>query len=249
MEKVFKYYCYDCDDNLLFLSTKIHLDILIVDVWCPIDVSTKEFVNIRNDKNYRLRNNNLDETFSEFRDIGKRKDTTFLEDWIDAVINERFGPSWDSFIHCLTKGRLFSIITTRGHEPQNIRKVIEWTIDNFLTLSQKTDMKENLQYFNLIFDENPKNLIKNYLDNCMFCGVTSPTYQKILGDSSIEELKSKALTLFIERVYQISKKVGAKTIVGFSDDDPKFLERIEKTNSELSLKYLDLETHLFDSGL
>jgi hypothetical protein len=51
----FKYYCFDVDDNLLFMKTKIHLDKLENGEWVPYDVSTAEYALIRNDKvNYRI---------------------------------------------------------------------------------------------------------------------------------------------------------------------------------------------------
>ena len=105
------YLALDWDDNILHMPTKIHMDHLVNGEWIPEDVSTAKFAEIRGDKeNWRLRNNDPTQAFSEFRDTGKRGSKAFLEDTIEAIDKGEFGPSWDAFIEYLSKGTIFSIM-------------------------------------------------------------------------------------------------------------------------------------------
>ena len=75
------YYALDWDDNILHMPTKILMDKKVGEEWAPTEVSTAQFAEVRNDQeNYRIRNNNPIEAFSEFRDTGIRGDNAFLED-------------------------------------------------------------------------------------------------------------------------------------------------------------------------
>lgn len=249
------YYSLDWDDNILHMPTKILMDEKVgEDQWKPIEVSTARFAEIRNDKeNYRIRNNNPQEAFSEFRDTGKRKDLAFLQDVQIAISNKSFAPSWDSFIKCLSEGSLFSIITARGHEPSSIRNGVEFIIDNYLVkqpslnpgYSLADEMYQHLKKFHYIFNiekptddnhikgapsQNP--LVKSYLDSCSFFGVSSTSFAEEFGEASAsnpEVAKEIALNYFIERCNEFGRKVGARKVsIGFSDDDPKNVEHVEK---------------------
>ena len=80
------YYAFDWDDNILHMPTVIHMDKKVGDEWKPVDVSTSDFAEVRNDKeNYRLRNNDPSEAFSEFRDEGPRGGDAFLLDTKKAL--------------------------------------------------------------------------------------------------------------------------------------------------------------------
>lgn len=248
--QVFKYYAFDIDDNLLFMTTKLHMDKKVDGKWVPVDVSTEEFAIARKDtENYRYRDGNLRETFVEFRDYGPRGDKAFLEDWIDAIKNNRFGPSWNQFIKCLINGSLFALITSRGHEPETIKKTVLWTIDNYLSKDQYDIMLSNLSKFNRIFKDSPKNLVSHYLDQCMFCGVYSETYQKIFGDIPTKDAKVKAIQLFAEKIHNLAKQVGGRAVLGFSDDDIEYLNSIKNCmKNELSLKYVDMGLNVVFTG-
>lgn len=246
------YYAFDVDDNILHMDTKIQMDKKQGEEWVPISVSTSQFAEIRNDKeNYRLRNDSPVEAFSEFRDTGPRGDSAFLEDVKTAISKKSFAPSWESFVKCLSEGSIFAIITARGHEPSSIRKGIEYIIDDVLTkmpslnpgYSLADELYQNLKKFSIGFRTGggsdqlkglptENELVKKYLDSCSFFGVSSQSFAKEFGQASAanpEVAKELALNYFIEKCNEYGKSIGAKSVsIGFSDDDPKNVEHVEK---------------------
>jgi len=248
------YYAFDWDDNILHMPTKILMDKKNEDTWVPIEVSTSKFAEIRGDsENYRIRNNNPAEAFSEFRDNGSRGDVAFLEDVKKALKAEQFGPSWNAFIKCLTEGALFAIITARGHESQSIRRGVEFVVDQVLTrmpsihpnYSLADEMYQQLKKYRYLFSTNTDEeqyqlkgmpsqdpLVKKYLDSCGYFGVSSDGFAKEFGQASAsnpEVAKELALDSFVEKCNEYGGRIGAKSVsVGFSDDDPKNVEHVEK---------------------
>jgi hypothetical protein len=233
-----KFYAFDWDDNILYMPTKIHMDKLIDGEWVPTDVSTAEFADVRNDKeNWRILNNDPDEAFSEFRDFGPRGENAFLDDAKSAISSNKLGPAWDDFIECLSNGSLFAIITARGHEADAMRKGIEWIIDNVLSSDQLYEMYNNLLKFAYLFKSdvefdrmlkgNPSNndLVKLYLDNCEFVGVSAPSRGG--SPSNPEKSKEEALMDFKRKIDKFSSQIGIKAKIGFSDDDIKNVKHIE----------------------
>jgi len=231
-------YAFDWDDNILNMPTVIHMEQLIDGEWVPTDVSTAEFAEVRGDSdNWRILNNNPDDAFSEFRDIGPRGDVAFLEDLKKAISGNNFGPAWDDFMECLVNGSLFSIITARGHEPDAMRKGVEWIIDNVLSEEQLYEMYNNLLKFAYLFKEEgdfdkmlkgkPSNndLVKTYLDNCEFVGVSAPSRGG--SPSNPEKAKEEALLDFKRKIDRFASNIGAKAKIGFSDDDLKNVKHIE----------------------
>lgn len=247
------YFCFDWDDNLLHMPTVIHMDKKEGDNWVPVDVSTSEFAIVRNDKEgYRLRNDDPTIAFSEFRDTGHRGDEAFLIDVKKALDENRFAPSWDAFIKCLSEGSIFAIITARGHESDSIRKGVEYIIDNVLDENQKFLLYSHCLKNAYIFTNNnadsydriPKGklsetpLVKVYLDNCDYCGVSSKGFAEEFGQASAsnpEHAKELALNKFVEKCNKFGHKIGAKSVsVGFSDDDVKNVEHVQKYFKEKS---------------
>jgi hypothetical protein len=256
------YFAFDWDDNILHMPTKILMDKLEGGGWVPVDVSTSEFATVRHDRdNYRLRNNDPVIAFSEFRDTGARGADAFFQDSVSAINSGRTGPSWKAFIKCLTEASLFSIITARGHEPQSIRRVVSWIIDNVLDEEQKFTMYARLLKFVHFYtphdaDAYPRiyrgklsetDLVKAYLSNCDFYGVTSNYFAQEFGQGSAlnpELAKQQALRRFIDKCNELGGKVGAKSVsVGFSDDDPKNVEHIQKFFGEKSSEMAKAISH------
>jgi len=248
------YYAFDWDDNILNMPTKILMDKKEGANWKPVQVSTSNFTIFRNDPEYRLRNDDPNQAYSEFRDIGPRGSNAFLEDCKIALRENKKAPSWNSFLECLSSGSIFSIITARGHGPEAIRKGVEYIIDNILTdlpsdidgiLTKSDEMYENLKKFAYFFkvddssipnilkgDPSKNKLIKDYLDHCFFFGVSSPYFLKkfnMSGDSrNPEKLKERALDFFISKCNYYGHQIGANLVsIGFSDDDIKNLEKIK----------------------
>lgn len=229
------YYCFDWDDNILYMPTVIHMEQLVDDEWIPTTVSTIKFAEVRTDlDNWRLGA----DPFSEFRDIGPRGDSAFIEDMKTAISNDKFGPAWDDFIECLVNGCLFAIITARGHEAPTMRKGIEWIIDNILTEDQVYEMYNNLGKFLYLFKNNntkfdrilrgvpsQNSVVKDYLDKCDYVGVSAPSRGG--SPANPEKAKEDALMEFNDRVNQYAKSIGREAKIGFSDDDLRNVKHVE----------------------
>jgi len=251
------FFALDHDDNILHMPTVIHMEKRTTDNWEPVDVSTAEFAKVRNDReNYRLLKNDPEKAFSEFKDSGPRGDKAFLEDLKKALNDKSYGPAWHAFISCLREGSIFAIITARGHEPESIRMGYEYIIDNAMTQDEQYEMYNNCLKYSMIFgqgddfDRIPKgpisktSLIKLYLDNCDFYGVSSDWFRSNFGVASAsnpEHAKQLALDVFIEKCNKFGRSIGASSVsVGFSDDDKKNIEHVKTFFKEKSALSNDL---------
>ena len=234
-----KYYIFDWDDNILHMPTKIYLERRNEnDDWVKHSVSTAIFSVIRNDHdNYRAPHGDWNVAFCEFRDIDIDNENVFLRDTrtaIDSVVRgeQNAGPSFDKFRQTLVEGRLFAIVTARGHSPEIIRQGVEYFIDTVLTPTEKNTMLENLRGYMACFEPgyddklSDKNVLNYYYKNNKYHGVMSPQFRKMMGKSdasspNTEEGKQFAIMDFVEHVIKIAQKSGLdKPIsVGFSDDD------------------------------
>ena len=239
------YYAFDWDDNILNMPTVIHMEKRDGDSWNPIDISTAEFAEVRGDsENWRVINNDPSEAFSNFRDNGPMGESIFTEDTKKAISSGSFGPAWDDFIECLSNGSLFAIITARGHESGPMRKGVEWIIDNVLTEEQLYQMYNQVMKYAYFFgvdkEESSKilkgqpsqnELIKVYLDNCDFVGVSSPS--KGGSPSNPEKAKEDVFLEFTEKVNEFINQLNSNSgdhwvaKLGFSDDDNKNKEHME----------------------
>jgi hypothetical protein len=230
------YYTFDWDDNILIMPTKLKLQKFENGRWIECELTSSEFREYKNDERYKLLDDK-NETFSEFSDNGKRKDMAFVEDAITAIKNKKFAPSFYDFIECLTNGSLFAIITARGHEDKSIRKAVEYIIDNVLSDDELYEMYNNLLkyvYFfkidndyDLILKGVPSEnkLIKMYLDNCDFIGVSAESRGGNV--SNVEKSKAKYLLQFLTKVNKFARNIGFKSVIGFSDDDIKNTKHID----------------------
>ena len=241
-----KYYAFDIDDSIIKMPSKIHMLHLVNDEWIPEDVSTEKFAEVRNEEGWKPAEN----AFFEFRDSGPRGKNAFIEDLKSAIDNKNFGPAWKTFLKCLRNGSIFSLITARGHEPETMRKGVEYIIDTQLSDDDKDEMKSNLisfQYmfdntFDLLKDYSFEYLVKLYLDKCKYIGVSSESFnKKYPGDASNpEKAKISALNDFIEIIKSYGKKTGSNVKVGFSDDDIKNINAVEKHFNEIKPLYDDI---------
>lgn len=271
------YYAFDWDDNILHMSTLIHLDKKEGNDWVPVDVSTSDFANVRKELvnkdgvgNYRMRNNDPNQAYCEFRDFGPRGPKAFLEDSKKSLSSKSYGPAWKSFKQCLSEGAIFAIITARGHEPNSIRSAVEYIIDNVLSEDEKFLLYSNCLKHAYIFrgdrdvdyDRIPKGqlsktpLVSVYLDNCYYWGVSSDSFrkdflEKYWADGNVsnpEKAKELALDFFVDKCAELGKKVNAKSVsVGFSDDDKGNVDHVRKFFKDKSL-LSDLKFNLFDTN-
>lgn len=252
--KILKFGLFDWDDNLLYMSTTVHLDRYVHGEWVAVDIPASQFNKYISNEKTRMRNNNFKETFLEQTDVGPRGDKSFLLDTIKAIKHGHFGPSWDDFIQSLVDGRIFLIITARGHEPSSMRKAVEWIIYNYLSEEQRYKMEKNLIRFHELFGENPDNIIDHYLDNCDYVGVMSDYFKRNfnLPEMKISKLvglgKSLVIKRFINRIKQYSKASGIPAKVGFSDDRKRTIDDVtEFLSGEKSLDD-PIEYYVFDTS-
>lgn len=262
-----KYHCYDWDDNILHMNTKIIMEKNIGDMWLETPVSTTEFASFRKDPLYRIPLNkdgsdNYIKAYSNFRD--DVDDSIFLKDVIDAIDNNQFAPSYNAFKECLIKGELFFLITARGHEPNTIKRAIEYFIETQLTKQEKLIMKSNLLHYYKLFNqkiENINKVLENYLNLCEYIGVTSNHFkelvikEKLISDtknfnpSNTEISKKIAISYIVEKLhkYKLSDKYNIK--IGFSDDDKLNVESIFNLfDKELKLERPETKFYIFDTS-
>ena len=254
-------YMFDWDDNILFMPTKIRMEKKDGERWIPIEVSTEEFRDIRQDPNYRLINNDPAEAFKNFRD-----DNKYIEDIRTALDSESYGPSYEKFIEAIKYANPFSIITARGHSPSALRKGTSELIFHALSDEEikelATKIKETLK---MDADEYAdKMVIDYYLDAQKYNPVSSEEFiDRMRGkegggdiDASNPELGKKlAIEEFVDGVVrEVEKAIKNGDNIenisfGFSDDDKGNIEVAEKLIQDtLNKKYPDVKFVVYDTG-
>lgn len=242
-----KYYLFDVDNNLFHMDTKIHME----RNGTPIALTTSEFAKHRNDKSFKFINNDVNESMREFRDSYPDK---FLDDAIIAINKKQFAPSFGKFKMALILGRMFAIITARGHSSDNIKKMVRYVINNVLTHEERKFMISNLMKFQEMFNIKHDDVIEQYLNENHYIGVSSDDFTKQFnGDiPSIEECKIIAINTFVDLV---NKKYNCldcdeKSIsIGFSDDDKKLFQAVHTHMVKfLQPKYPHIRFRMYDSS-
>ena len=245
------YYIFDVDDNLLHLSTPIHIDILKNGKWIQKDILPQDFAKIRRKNNWRKRDGDLRLTFQEFRDFGPRGDQAFLEDAKKAILNGDFGPSFNDFINTLINGNIFLIITARGHEPETMKHFVKWLICNYMTQEQREKMQSNLKKFQKLFNSKDDS-IHSYLDTCEFIGIMSQYFKDRFGfdfesTNNVEAGKEIAVDAFLIRLQKFAIQIGAKLKVGFSDDDENTVKHMTDFFKEKDLDVI-VDYYIFNTS-
>jgi len=239
-----RYYIFDWDDNLLFMETPLHFQHFENGEWTSVNITPQKFAEIRkeypdnymggpsngvtgNTTKYNNEWRGDQSSFVEFRDNGPRGSNAFLDDVKFAIKHKKFGPSWDVFLKVLIEGRLFAIVTSRGHEPATLRSAVRYIIENVLTPDDQSKMKKNLEDFNKSFGIIPHNdLITQYLYECYFMGLFSQAFKEDFSYSPVgiklNQGKQDAINKFVNFVRDFAKKSNTSMKVGFSDDDINF---------------------------
>lgn len=237
-ERDLKYYIFDWDDNILHMPTRIHLERKLQDgSWVPHAVSTAVFSVIRSDRQeYRPPNGIWENAFREFRDTDINNENIFLRDTrtaIDRVVSghDKEGPSFAKFRLTLVEGRLFAIVTARGHSSSVIRQAVDYFIQTVLSEKERQTMLKNLRGYMACFAPEAEastdaDVLAFYHDHNRYHGVMSPEFRSRMGQKpgaspNTEEGKQFAIKDFVEHVIHIAHERGlSKPIsVGFSDDD------------------------------
>ena len=243
----FKFYIFDWDDNILHMPTKIHLEKQSESgEWFPVEVSTSVFALIRTDPRYRMPPGGRDEAFREFKDVvDESGDISFLRDTRDALnrvkAGEKPGPSFETLRKTLREGRIFAIVTARGHEPETLRDAVKIFIDEVLTEEERKAMMCSLRGYRWWLDKmtdfgTDEEELDYYLSMCKYHAVTNPVffeqlksddvfggrYEKASGAERPELAIEFAIRDFVEHVFHVLQRTGGlgrSVSVGFSDDD------------------------------
>ncbi|MBR0057068.1 MAG: hypothetical protein IJP66_07040 [Kiritimatiellae bacterium] len=269
----FKFYIFDWDDNILKMPTSIYLEKLRPDgTWAPHKVSTSTYSVVRRDTaHYRLANNSRDEAFREFQDSRPPDVNTFLRDTREAIRKVASGeeapcPSYSTFRRTLIEGRLFAIVTARGHSAETLRHGVETFIAEALTDEDREEMMANLRGYRCCYDGiedfgTDAEELDYYLSLNRYHAVTSPDFaawleRKCGRKIHPEERKQFAIGDFVEHVIRIvghSIETGGggwKPIsVGFSDDDPGNIALVQQYISEaLARRFPDVTFCVYDTS-
>ncbi len=272
-QRDYKYYIFDWDDNILHMPTRIHLEKRGQDGhWRPHAVSTSVFSVVRNDPcNYRPPAGDWAKAFAEFQDDldTTGDDNIFLRDARKAIHRvvtgqEEPGPSFETFRKTLVEGRLFAIVTARGHASATLRRGVEIFIETVLTPDERATMLANLRGYRACFDHverfgSDREELDYYLSLNRYHAVTSPDFKQWLdrADSqaaSSEERKQLAIRDFMEHIARVLERTepGERwrpISVGFSDDDPANVQAVENyIREELSRRFPGVTFCLYDTS-
>lgn len=221
-----KFPAYDFDDNLFCLETKI---LLLNKKTNKIEeFSTEDFVHARKDENYEI----TDFTFQNFRDTPNNE--IFSQDFWYAVEHKQFGPSFEHFKKTIIEANIFTIITSRGHNPKTIKNVLlAFFFENFSYLEKK-EFEKNFRKKHKLFNETDFPII-DYLNNCVISTITNPRMEFLFKDFNLEERKYICMETFVDSCLTKVSNVfpSVKTIkFGFSDDDLNYFQTIENFFAE-----------------
>ena len=272
----FKYYIFDWDDNILHMPTKIRLEHREDDgSWKPVEVSTSTFAMIRADvEHYRApADGGWRAAFRNFEDEpGKDR---FMEDTIAALEKvehgEKPGPSYNALKKTLREGRLFSIVTARGHSPETIEKAVRVFIRYALSEQDREEMMSNLRGYRQWLDKvetfgSDAEELDYYLGMCRYSAVTydgfrermanDPIYKEKLASATVaskpELAKEFAIRDFVEHVFHMLRRCGGlcrSVSIGFSDDDRGNVKSVSRyIQSELSKRFDGFKFVVYDTS-
>ena len=274
----FKYYIFDWDDNILHMPTKIYLEERGDDgEWHPVEVSTSVFSIVRTDERYRLPPGGGAEAFRDFQDASD-EDTgnlAFIRDTKAALARvmagEKPGPSFETLRKTLREGRIFAIVTARGHASETIREAVKIFIDTVLTREDREAMMESLRGYRWWLDKKTEfgtdeEELDYYLSMCRYHAVTHPgffeqlksdddfgaRYAEASGASRPELAKEFAIRDFVEHVFHVLQRTGGlgrPVSVGFSDDDPGNVRAVsDYIRGELARRFRGFKFVVYDTS-
>ena len=274
----FKYYIFDWDDNILHMPTKIQMEHLDDDgVWRPVSVSTSTFALVRADEaHYRPpAAGGWQTAFQNFQDEPGRN--TFIEDTIAALEKvehgEKPGPSYMALKKTLREGRLFAIVTARGHSTETIEKAVRVFIRYALSEDEREEMMSNLRGYRQWIDGvgdgefgTDAEELDYYLGMCRYSAVTwdgfkarmanDPIYKEKLATATTaarpELAKEFAIRDFVEHVFHTLQRTGGldrSVAIGFSDDDKGNVRSVSNyIKAELSRRFEGIKFVVYDTS-
>jgi len=272
-----KYYIFDWDDNILHMPTKIRMEHLETDgSWKPVEVSTSTFAMVRTDTaHYRAPGGVWAEAFRNFEDSPGRDN--FLEDTLDALERvahgEKPGPSYSALKKTLVEGRLFAIVTARGHSPKTIERAVRLFIKYALDATEREKMMSSIRGYRQWIDGvgdgefgTDAEELDLYLSLCRYSAVTyggfaermqaDPIYQEKLATATIaakpELAKEFAIRDFVEHIFHMLRRSGTldrSVSIGFSDDDKGNVKSVsDYIQRELSKRFEGIKFVVYDTS-
>ena len=284
-DRDFKYYIFDWDDNILHMPTKIRMEHLDEKTgrWVPVEVSTSTFALVRADvKHYRPPSvGGWAAAFVNFEDRPDESDddrnNRFILDTLEALEKvehgEKPGPSYQALKKTLREGRLFAIVTARGHSPRTIERAVRIFIKYALSDEERAEMMSNLrgyrQWIDGVGDDEfgtDAEELDYYLGMCRYSAVTysgfkermanDPIYKEKLAtapNASRPELaKEFAIRDFVEHVFHMLRRSGQlnrSVSIGFSDDDRGNVKTVSSyIREELSKRFDGIKFVVYDTS-
>ncbi len=235
------FYFFDFDDNIAVLSTPILLFHKKTNQELPISsadfaINNADIGNRGPYQDYLIKYEDPFGTFRHFRDHHTHEleglqgqKNVFINDVAHALGFPDFnwkGPSWNCFYHAAFNQRPISLITARGHTPENLREGISLFVQSQL-------IPQEPNYIG-IFPVNHK-----------------PT-RLMLGDEnlcwSVPELKQKAIHESVQRALNIYGYSPYHRF-GMSDDDPKNIPMIVQEMTRLKSMYPEISFFVIETTL
>lgn len=277
-DRDFKYYIFDWDDNILHMPTKIRMEHREDGgEWRPVELSTSTFALVRADvAHYRPPPGGWAEAFRNFSDPERAGEPDrFLEDTAAALERIRAGekpsPSFATFKKTLAEGRLFAIVTARGHAPQTIRRAVRYFIDNALAPRERERMMASLRGYRKWLDRvksfgTDAEELDYYLGMCRYSAVTWSGFRKRMASDPIygerlaaasdaarpELAKEFAIRDFVEHVFHTLRRTGGlgrSVAIGFSDDDKGNVKSVSRfIREELSRRFEGIKFVVYDTS-
>ena len=281
----FKYYIFDWDDNILHMPTKIRLEHLGDDgTWRPVEVSTSTFALVRADtEHYRPpAEGGWAAAFVNFEDpktpeAAADENNRFILDTLDALEKvehgEKPGPSYNALKKTLREGRLFAIVTARGHSPKTIERAVRVFIKYALSEEDRQEMLSNLRGYRQWIDGvgdgefgTDAEELDYYLSMCRYSAVTYEGFKKRMAEDPIykeklatattaarpELAKEFAIRDFVEHVFHMLRRSGRlnrSVSIGFSDDDIGNVKTVSSyIKAELSKRFDGIKFVVYDTS-
>ena len=281
----FKYYIFDWDDNILHMPTKIRMEHLEDDgTWKPVEVSTSTFALVRADEgHYRPPSEGgWAAAFANFEDPKNQTEVDdgnncFILDTLDALEKvehgEKPGPRYNALKKTLREGRLFAIVTARGHSPKTIERAVRIFIKYALSEEEREEMMSNLRGYRQWIDGvgdgefgTDAEELDYYLGMCRYSAVTysgfkermanDPIYREKLAVATTaarpELAKEFAIRDFVEHVFHMLRRSGQlkrSVSIGFSDDDVGNVKTVSSfIKEELSKRFEGIKFVVYDTS-
>lgn len=242
MKKNKRVYVFDWDDNIIHMPTTIKMEEFVGGRWEIVELSTKEYAKIRNNKHYRYPLGVADPY------LNFSNNPRFIVDLTKALENRDFGPSFAKFKECLMYGNDFAIITARGQSKHFILAGIIMLIGHTFYADELNMMIDNVGDINEYLSR--QEIVPVTSDEIDFSELRKSGAEKD-GEINIELRKVLSLDRYIERKTTANDEfeLDGKFSIGFSDDDSKNIFTIKDfIETALKPKYPQIHFVVYDTS-